>query len=62
MSREPLVPVRVEFVDDPMSEILKRDAELRFVPSLWPLRDAVVESSLEYSLIRMRSALPRATA
>jgi hypothetical protein len=36
--------------------------ELRFVPSLWPLRDAVVESSLQLSFIRMRNALPRATA
>ncbi len=62
VSRESVVPVRVEVVDDPMGEILKRGIELRFVPGLWTLRDAVVASSLEYSLIRMRNALPRAAA
>ena len=61
VSRVPVVPARVEVIDDPVSEILKRGVELRFVPSLWPLRDAVVASSLQFSLIRMRNALPRAT-
>jgi len=62
VSREPVVPARVEVIDDPMAEMLKRGVELRFVPSLWPLRDAVVKSSMQFSLIRMRNALPRATA
>ena len=39
---------------------MKRDVELRFVPNLWPLRDAVVASTLQFSLIRMRNALSRA--
>jgi hypothetical protein len=60
VSRVPVVPVRVEVFDDPIAELLKRGVELRFLPSLWPLRDAVVASSLQYSLIRMRNALPRA--
>jgi hypothetical protein len=59
VSRVPVVPARVEVFDDLMAEILKRGVELRFVPSLWPLRDAVVASSLQFSLIRMRNALPR---
>jgi hypothetical protein len=59
VSRVPVVPARVEAIDDPIAELLKRGVELRFVPSLWPLRDAVVESSLQFSLIRMRNALPR---
>lgn len=62
VSRVPVVPARVEIVDDPMAEILKRGVELRFVPSLWPLSDAVVASSLRFSLIRMRNASPRAAA
>ncbi len=62
VSRVPVVPARVEVFDDPIAELLKRGVELRFVPSLWPLRDAVVASSLQFSLIRMRNALPRATA
>jgi hypothetical protein len=62
VSREPVVPARVEVFDDPMVELLKRGIELRFVPSLWPLRDAVVASSLQYSFIRMCNAQPRAMA
>ena len=62
VSRAPVVPARVEVIDDSIAELLKRGVELRFVPSLWPLRDAVVASSLQFSLIRMRNALPRAAA
>ena len=62
VSRVPVVPARVEIFDDLIAELLKRGVELRLVPSLWPLRDAVVASSLQFSLIRMRNALPRATA
>ena len=62
VSRVPVVPWRVEVFDDLIAELLKRGVELRFVPSLWPLRDAVVASSLRFSLIRMHNALPRATA
>jgi hypothetical protein len=62
VSRVPVIPARVEVFDDPIAALLRRGVELRFVPTLWPLRDAVVASSLEFSLIRMRNALPRATA
>jgi hypothetical protein len=62
VSRVPVMPAHVEVIDDPIAEMLKRGVELRFVPSLWGLRDAVVESSLQFSLIRMRNAMPVATA
>jgi len=55
-------PVRVEVFDDLVGELRKRGAELRLVPNLWPLRDAVVASSLQFSMIRMRNALPRGAA
>jgi hypothetical protein len=58
VSRVPVVPVRVEIFDDPIAELLRRGVELRLVPSLWPLRDAVVASTLRFSLIRMRHAVP----
>jgi hypothetical protein len=61
VSRVPVVPLRVEVIADPVAELLRRGVELRFMQSLWPLRDAVVASSLQFSLIRMRNALPRAT-
>ncbi len=60
VSRDPVVPARVQVFSDPMAELLRLGVELRFVPDLWPLRDAVVASTLRYSIIRMRSALPRA--
>jgi hypothetical protein len=33
--------------------------DFRVVPNLWPLRDAVAASTLQFSIIRMRNALPR---
>ena len=59
VSREPVVPTRVQVVDDLLAALLGRGVELRFVPDLWLLRDAVVSSTLLFSLIRMRNALPR---
>jgi hypothetical protein len=59
VSRVPVTPVCVEIVDDAVSELRRREAELRVVPNLWALRDAVVESSLQFSIIRMRNALSR---
>jgi hypothetical protein len=62
VSREEVVPVRMEVIDDPIGEMVKREVELRLVPRLWALREAVVGSSLQHSIIRMRNAEPRATA
>ncbi|HXD31617.1 MAG TPA: hypothetical protein VN643_10895 [Pyrinomonadaceae bacterium] len=56
VSKSPVVPAYVESFDDPIAELLKRGVELRFVPSLWQLRDAVVTSTLQFSAIRMRNA------
>lgn len=56
VSNLPVVPARVEPLDDLIPELLKRGVELRIVPNLWPLRDAVVASTLQFSLIRMRHA------
>jgi hypothetical protein len=60
VSRAAVVPQRVEVFDDVIEELLKRGVELRMVASLWPLRDAILESSLQFSMIRMRNAVPRA--
>jgi hypothetical protein len=59
VSRVSVVPARVEVLDDPMAELLRRGVELRILPNLWELRDAVVASTLQFSIIRMRNALPR---
>jgi len=59
VSRRPVVPTQVQVVDDLLAALLGRGVELRFVPNLWSLHDAVVSSTLRFSIIRMRNALPR---
>ena len=56
MSRVPVAPVRVEAIDDPIGELVRLGIELRVIPSLWPLHDAVVASTLVFSAVRMRNA------
>lgn len=46
-------------VADLLDALVTRDIELRVLPDLWPLRDAVAASSLAFSMIRMRNAAPR---
>jgi hypothetical protein len=57
-----VVPACVEAISDPVNELRRRGVELRVLPNLWPLRHAVVASSLQFSIIRMRNALPRVAA
>jgi len=59
VSRTAVTPVSVECISDPMSAILQRGVELRVLPNLSSLRNAVVESTLEFSIIRWRNASPR---
>ena len=54
-----VVPLTVRRVADPLAELLRHGAELRVLPSLWSLRDAVVASSLAFSAIRLRNATPQ---
>jgi uncharacterized protein DUF6886 len=51
-------PTSVECISDPVSAILQRGVELRVLPNLWSLRDAVVESTLAFSIIRWHNASP----
>jgi hypothetical protein len=46
-------------IDDLLAELISHNVELRVMPSLWKLHDAVVDSSLQFSIIRMRNAQPR---
>jgi uncharacterized protein DUF6886 len=59
ISREPVIPRSVTLIDDLLGELLRHDVELRVMPSLWKLRDAVVASTLQFSIIRMRNAQSR---
>ncbi len=59
VSREPVLPRSMTPITNLLGELLRHDIELRVTPSLWPLRDAVAASTLQFSIIRMRNALPR---
>jgi hypothetical protein len=59
VSRVPVVPARVDVIDDVVTELRRRNVELRVESNLWPLRDAVAASTLMFSIIRMRNAQPR---
>jgi hypothetical protein len=59
VSYQPVVPISVKQIGDILAELLSRDVELRFTPSLIELADSVRRSSLGFSLIRMRNALQK---
>ncbi len=59
VSYEAVEPVEVIRADRPLEMMIERGVELRITPSLWPLSDAVIASSLQFSNIRMRNAQPR---
>jgi hypothetical protein len=54
-----VIPRGVHPIDDLPSALVRRGVEVRTVPSLWPLHDAVLASTLEFSFIRLRNATAR---
>ena len=60
LSREAVVPVEVVELGDLVELHARSGINLRSVENLWPLWRRVVASSLEYSGIRLRNALPAA--
>jgi hypothetical protein len=59
VSRAPVKALRIQVIDDLVSTVLMRGVALRVQPSLWELRDAVIASTLAFSIIRWRNAAPR---
>ena len=59
MSRAAVDPLELVGIDDLIGRHAKAGILLRPVTNLWPLWDAVVESTLEFSGIRLRNAVPR---
>jgi hypothetical protein len=53
-------PLSVEPIGDLLALHAQANIELRIVPNLWPIIDAIVASGLEFSIIRKANALPRA--
>jgi hypothetical protein len=58
ISRKPVIPIAETKIDNILSALLEHDVELRIMPSLWKLREAVINSTLAYSIIRMNKAQP----
>lgn len=58
VSLEAVAPIAEEKVSSPLTRLLREEIEIRITPSLWQLREAVADSSLEFSIIRMRNAAP----
>ncbi len=59
VSRAAVEPLEIVALGDLVERHAEALIELRIVPNLWPLWDAVVASTLEFSGIRLRNALPR---
>lgn len=58
VSRQAVMPSSVQVIDQPLAHLVQRDVELRVMPSLWELREAVLDSTLNFSITRMRNAAP----
>ena len=58
VARTRVEPEEVEALGDLVARHERAAIELRVLPNLWPLWDEVVESTLEYSGMRLRNALP----
>jgi len=59
VAERPVRPLRVEPVGDLLAAHRWAGIELRLVPNLWPLADAVPTAGVEFSMIRLRNAAPR---
>lgn len=56
VSRNTIVPLRVEPLGNLLEQLTQSDVELRICPSLVPIGQAIVKTTLHFSLIRMRNA------
>ena len=61
-TNETVRPLSVEPIGDLLELHAKAGIELRIVPNLWPLFDAIIASGLEFSISRSKNALPRASS
>jgi len=58
ISRKPVIPIAETKIDNILAALLEHDVELRIMPFLWKLREAMINSTLGYSIIRMNKAQP----
>lgn len=59
ISREMVKPVEKTEISDPLPRLMRMGIDVRFTPDLYPLRDAVLNSSLtQFGIHRFEHALP----
>jgi hypothetical protein len=59
VSREDVVPLAVKPIGNLVEALIAANVELRITPSLWPLWDDLVQSTMHYSMFRTNRASPR---
>jgi hypothetical protein len=57
ISTQTVKPIKVEKIEDLIMAILKEGIELRVTPSLMLLKDRILKSTVNFSMIRMRNAV-----
>jgi hypothetical protein len=60
VARERVIPAHVEIIARPLERLRELGVELRVLPNLWALHEAVAASTLDFSMIRMHLAHSRA--
>lgn len=58
IARQSITPIGVRAIPDLLLELCAHSVELRVLPSLWPLRDQIADSTLRFSIYRMSFAQP----
>ncbi|MCI1593658.1 DUF6886 family protein [Heyndrickxia oleronia] len=56
VSHEKVVPEKIEPLTDLIEKIVNEKVELRFTPDLHPIRNRVIGSTLDFSVIRFKNA------
>jgi hypothetical protein len=56
LSKESIKPISCRQINNPLTELLSGNREIRIMPDLRPLASTIVKSTLNYSCIRMRNA------
>lgn len=59
VSREAVVPLAVQVRGGLLRALTAAGAEVRVLQDFWPLYDAVIASTMDYSILRKRNAAPR---
>ncbi|SHF20114.1 hypothetical protein SAMN05444392_11049 [Seinonella peptonophila] len=59
VAEKAIVPLAVEPIDDLVNRVISAQIELRITPSLWEMHDELINSTVCFSMIRMRNVMRR---